>query len=253
MGGIKPDDLLFNRWGKFTIDAPSIQKRRGAIRGVSIRFNVWSGYGRKEYSLVNPPKGMKIVGRADEGMEGRDGVTIQWDVPRDAQEGKSYDITVNVKKYKTREKTITFPIKVPKTKPIQTKLVNNELIVTDKNSNLYGMKMRGHSGEDISKMRLRSVAYRDVWKKKIKKWLKNSTQNYYSFIVYNKPKQADIDLPFSKDIVTTFLRYRNIIGSFWTNIDRLYTKDKQGNLIPERNEYDNGGNKVYLLVIEKDK
>ena len=207
------EDIVLSRVPDFTLDAPRLQERRGAIRGVTIKFRVWSKQYGLKYALVNPPKGMKITGRADEGMTGRDGRTIQWDIPMDAQEGKIYDITVKATDFRVngKEKTITFPIKVPKTTPIQTTIVNNELTVTDKSSNLYGMKMKGHRGEDISELRLRSVEYRDVWKKRVENRLPEDVVKQTMFILDNMPKKLDMKMPTWMD---TYDKARILLVSF---------------------------------------
>jgi len=157
---------------------------------------------------------------------------------------KSIDITVEVTDDKKRKGSVTFPIKVPKTKAIQTEIVNNELIVTDKDSTLYGMKMKGHSGEDISELKLRSVDYGDVWKKKKVEKLKK----YAAFIVYNKAPKIDFDFP----ELFSFYKYR--VGQLlndstaWDNINRGYYEDDNGQFtIPVYREHDNGGNKVYFI------
>ena len=250
--GKDPEDIVINANKGIKLDIPPLQERRGAIRGVTIHFNVFSDTWGVKYTLIDPPEGMKVRGRADTSgaFTTSDGIEIKWDVPMDAEEGKIYDITVRVAGSDGEKGEITFPIKVPKTKAIQTKLVNNELIVTDKSSNLYGMKMKGHSGENISELRLRSVEYGDVWKKKRVEKLKK----YAAFIVYNKPPKVDFDFP----ELFSFYKYVPPIYTLgftvWDNINRGYYEDDNGQFtIPVYREHDNGGNKVYFIYQSKKK
>ncbi len=129
------------------------------------------------------------------GKKGQSAILIKWDIPMDAIEGKLYDITVQGIDEFGQIEEITFPIKVPKTKPIQTKIKNNELIVTDKNSTLYGMKMKGHSGEDISAVKLRSVEYRNVWRKRARPLDSSKEIERIVYIVDNVPNQFDMKFP----------------------------------------------------------
>jgi len=188
---------------KFSIMKPHSYKTKGAIRGISISFLVVSKERSAKYNLVSPPKGMKIIKHIigescltpylGKGMSS--GVVVKWDVPMDAEEGKSYNITVQGINKEGDVAEVTFPIKVPKTKPIQTTLVNNELTVTDKNSPLYGMKMKGHSGEDISELKLRSVEYGDVWRKKVKKKSPEDVVERIVFAIDNMPEALDVKMP----------------------------------------------------------
>ena len=190
------------------------------------------------------------------------GVVVKWDVPMDAQEGKIYNITVKGIDKKGDTAKTTFSIKVPKTKPIQTTLKNNELIVTDKSSPLFGMKMKGHSGEDVSNVRLRSVEYGDVWKARGK-------GKHTVFVIYNKPPKLNIDLPDDlKNGLSKFMGSESVFFSsdFWESIAPTFLIDandawdsktgryiikKNIKRISQRNEYDDGGNKVYLLRGER--
>lgn len=234
---------------------PPLEQRKGAIRGVPIRFRVLSKQIDLEYELINPPKGMMILGRSDLGeweIGKTDGVDVLWNVPMDIEE-KIYTINMKATDFARNEGTLSFDIKVPKTTIISTKIENNELIVIDKNSNLYGMKMKGHNGEDVSQIKLRSVNYTDVWKYIPKDWQKGKQLEYIVFIIDNKPPQLDIDL--SDDIYIGFYRYQgDQFHTFnaWNNIARGYTRNTDGTFTPFRNEYDNGGNKVYLVVIEQE-
>lgn len=180
------------------------------------------------------------------------GVNLQWDVPMDIEEGKLYPITVEAEDNNREKAQVKFEIYVPRTTIIPTQIINNELIVTDKSSPLYGMKMKGHNGEDISQMKLRSVKYEDVWKHYPSQWEVNKKLMYTAFIIENKPPELDIDL--SDDLYIGFYRYseEQFVGAnSWTDISRLYTRNPDGTYTPSRNEYDNGGTKVYLMVIEK--
>lgn len=250
-----PKDITLKRKPELILDAPSLQSSKGAVRGVSIKFRVTTGnqYWSK-VTLVNPPKGMRAVGNVFVENTELYGINVQWDVPMDEVEGKIYTITAKATDPKGREKTITFPIKVPKTTPIQTTLKNNELIVTDKSSPLYGMKMKGHSGEDISNVKLRSVDYGDIQEHPANQYEINYKLKYTVFIIDNKPPQLDIDLP---DILY-FGFYKYIVGDVvytgdpWKDVAREYDIHADGSYIlsPRRNEHDDGGTKVYLLVIE---
>lgn len=120
---------------------------------------------------------------------------VQWDIPIDAIEGKTYKITMRAINPDGYIATLTFPIKIPRTKLIKTKVVNNELIVTDKNSTLYGMKMKRHKGEDISKLKIRTVHYRDVWKKNVKYRAANDRVEKLVFIIDNMPNKLNIKTP----------------------------------------------------------
>jgi hypothetical protein len=223
--GNKPKDIIVIP-SDIRLIAPTIQQRRGAIRGVSITFQVLTKNPSVKYTLIDPPKGMKIIGTSDFGHDfTRMGKDIEWNVPMDAIEGKFYDITVRATDVDGSIKDITFPIKVPTTKPIQTQIINNELIVTDKNSNLYGMKMKGHSGEDISELRLRSVEYEDVWKKRVENRLPEDVVKQTIFILDNMPEALNIKMPEWMDTLekvktmrVLFLQYSgsSIYFDIWT-------------------------------------
>ena len=256
--GKNPEDIVLKKT-KVQLIEPPIEQRRGAIRGVTIRFQVSSKESVLKYELIDPPKGMKIIGDSNFGYDfSMHGTDIEWRVPMDAQEGKTYHIKVKGIDFEGHSQTITFPIKVPKTKPIQTTLKNNELIVTDKSSPLFGMKMKGHSGEDVSALRLRSVEYGDVWRARGK-------GKHTVFVIYNKPPKLDIDLPGdlknglskfrgAKLALFDFDFWEGIAPSFlidakdaWDSKIGRYIIKKNIKRIPQRNEYDDGGNKVYLL------
>lgn len=250
-----PKDITLIRKPAMILDVSSLQSRKGAIRGVPIKFRITTGeqYWSKVI-LIKPPKGMRVVGRVSIENTELYGINVQWDVPMDAMEGEIYNITAKATDPSGREKTITFPIKVPITTSVPTKLVNNELIVTDKKSLLYGMKMKGHNGEDISTIKLRYVAYDDIQEHPSNQYEVNHKLKYTAFIIDNKPPQLDIDLP---DILY-FGFYRYIVGDVmytgdpWKDVAREYDIHADGSYVlsPRRNEHDNGGNKVYLLVVE---
>jgi len=199
--GENPKDIVVTP-SELKLIAPPITAIRGAIRGVTIQFRVTSKNMNLKYKLINPPAGMEIIGRSDLGefaIGYIDGVDIKWNVPMDIEE-KTYTITTEATDIDGSTVEVSFDIKVPKTNLIETKIVNNELIVTDKNSNLYGMKMKGHSGEDISELRLRSVAYEDVWKHYTKALDVNKDIEHIVFIIDNMPKFTDIKFPSYMDV-----------------------------------------------------
>ncbi|SFV71068.1 hypothetical protein MNB_SV-13-1837 [hydrothermal vent metagenome] len=126
-----------------TFIKPSKEERKGAIRGVSINFLLVSTElnDNYKYNIISPPKGMKIINKLRQGNgclnnytgdKGKSALYIQWEIPMDIEEGKIYKITVKGIDKEGYVEEISFPIEVPKTKPIQTKIINNELIVTDK-------------------------------------------------------------------------------------------------------------------------
>lgn len=252
--GKNPVDIHINREASLAkLIAPSLQERRGAIRGVAIKFRVTSVTPGLEYSLVNPPEGMKIIGQTSIENTEIYGIDVLWNVPMDAEEGKIHMIQAKAKDKKGRKSTIAFEIKIPHTRFISTEIMNNELMVTDKNSMLYGIKMKGHNGEDISTLRLRSVDYKDVWKHYPSQFEVDKKLTYVTFIIENKPAKLDIDL--SDDLYIGFYRYFEgyMIGSnAWEDISRAYKLNTDGTYSPVRNEYDNGGIKVYLIVIEQE-
>lgn len=190
------EPIIINTEEELEITPPTITQTRGAIRGVRIRFEITQGDKTNQtISLVNPPQGMKILKEIQSEGIPPFGIVVQWDVPMDAIEGQEYNITAKAIHTKGKEKTITFPVKVPKTTPIQTEIINNELIVTQKDSPLFGMKMKGHKGEDISDMKLRSVGYEDVWKKYAKPLDATKPIVYTVFVIDHMPEKTDIKFP----------------------------------------------------------
>jgi hypothetical protein len=249
---VNPEDIVIDKEQNIELIEPSLKSRRGAIRGVTIGFRVLSKELGMRYELINPPKGMKILGQSDLGegeIDKIDGVNIEWNVPMKIEE-KIYTITMQAIDVEGNKAKISFPIKVPKTKPIQTELINNEWIVTDKTSHLYGMKMKGYNGKDISNLKLRSVEYRDIWKKNSKWEREGKNVIYNSFIVYDKAPKVIFELPKKN---TPFYKYSKRGQSrFWRNINRGYLEDSNGTFTtPVFNEYDNGGNIVYLYYFLK--
>ncbi len=268
--GIDPKDIVLTPHTSIEFIEPPLRKRKGAIRGVRVQMLLYAKSGdvkNEAFKLIDPPKGMSLelphmhVINEFNDMS-RSATSIVWDVPMDAIEGKSYDITVEASDSKGKKGRITFPIKVPKTKPIQTTLINNELTVTDKSSNLYGMKMKGHSGEDISELRLRSVEYGDVWKKRVKKKSPEDVVERTVFVMDNMPEALDVKMPewmdsFEKRKLfgTTFLQYSEggiLLGDFW---DRAYRagynyEETKGLVVPSRHSRLNSS-KVFILIIKK--
>ena len=215
--GMKIEDIVVKPLSKVELIEPSMRELRGAIRGVPIRFNVKSKQLGLIYTLIDPPRGMKIEKRMMQrgGHFGpmhvdMDGVDVLWEVPIDMEE-KTYTITMKAKNDIGEETEISFPIKVPKTIPIQTEIINNELIVIDKNSLLYGMKMKGHNGEDISNLKLRSVDYEDVWKHNEIALDKNKKIEHIVFVVDNMPENLDIKFP---EYMDTFEKRINLGTGF---------------------------------------
>lgn len=257
--GYNPDDIVIHQNNKIKLIEPPLQQRRGAIRGVSIYFRVLSKKIDLKYELIDPPNGMMIVRRSDlgEDMIGIiDGVDILWDVPMDMEE-KIHTITLKATDFKGNKGQVNFLIKVPKTTIIPTKIVNNELIVIDKNSNLYGMKLKGHNGEDISNMQLRSVEYADVWKRKVKNKVPADSVERTVFMIDNMPLELDVKFP---DYIDSYEERRNLglefqkysepifIGrDFWDEVsyEEYEYKGTKGFTIP----YKRHG--VYILEFQK--
>lgn len=257
--GYNPDDIVIHQNNKIKLIEPPLQQRRGAIRGVSIYFRVLSKKIDLKYELIDPPNGMMIVRRSDlgEDMIGIiDGVDILWDVPMDMEEN-IHTITMKATDFKGNKGQVNFLIKVPKTTIIPTKIVNNELIVIDKNSNLYGMKLKGHNGEDISNMQLRSVEYADVWKRKIKNKVPEDSVERTVFMIDNMPLELDVKFP---DYIDSYEERRNLglefqkysepifIGrDFWDEVsyEEYEYKGTKGFTIP----YKRHG--VYILEFQK--
>lgn len=245
-----PQDIEIDRKPELVLNAPRLVERKGAVRGASIKFRVTATRRHLKYRLINFPKGVKLI--KDPATHLPTGVNLQWDVPMDMEEGKLYPITVEAEDRDGNKAQVNFQIKVPNTTIIPTQIINNELIVVDKSSPLYGMKMKGHNVEDVSYMKLRSVKYEDLWKHYPSQYEANKKLMYTAFIVENKPPELDIDL--SDDLYIGFYRYseEQFVGSnSWKDISRTYTRNPDGTHPPSRNEYDNGGTKVYLVVTEK--
>jgi len=225
--------------------------------------------GVKTFKLIDPPKGMHLkrppLHTINEFNDlSRSATKIVWDVPMDMEE-KTYNITVEAIDTEGKKGRFTFPIKVPKTKPIQTILVNNELTVTDKNSPLYGMKMKGHSGEDVSNVKLRSVEYGDVWKKRVKKKSPEDVIERIVFVIDNMPEALDVKAPnlfdTNKKWIATgakiYKYYPNIIGDVWNDNRRVYSGAVKYDgissyVIPYNTVGDtNIGSKVYMFILRK--
>ncbi len=266
--GVDPEDVTIHPTEAFTIFPPTLKERKGAIRGVRIAMRIVATQLDLEFTLAEKPKGMHFerchmhTEMNLAGYEGKSCRLLVWDIPMDIEENRRYKVTIEATNPDKHKERTTFYIKVPKTFPIQTKLVNNELIVTDKRSPLYGMKLKGHNKEDVSKVRLRGVRYEDVWKAKGK-------GVHTVFVIYNKPPKLDIDLP--GDLKNGLYRFAGSwslfsSGEAWKSIAPSYLIDakdawdektgryvipKNAKKILQRNEYDNGGNRIYLLYGEK--
>jgi len=262
--GKDPQDIRVVPNTKIELITPPIEQRRGALRGVHINMllQAYATWG-VEFRLVNPPKGMYLSdGEYSHILDQEEMLTkrpkiIEWNVPMDAIEGKTYDITVEVTDAKKRKGSLIFPIKVPKTTPIQTQIVNNELTVTDKKSNLYGMKMKGHSGEDIFELKLRAVDYGDVWRKN-----GVGTKTVMVFVLDNMPEALDVKFPEyidnykkRKSMGVDFLQYAAMgmaDGDFWDRAYRAgYSYDgTKGLVIPSLHTRLHTSN-IFILITNK--
>ena len=264
--GIDPKDIIITPHTSIEFIEPPLRKRKGAIRGVTVKILLYAKVGDvKTFRLIDPPKGVRLENPPLHTINefndmSRSATTIVWDVPMDIEE-KSYDITIEAVDTEGKKGRITFPIKVPKTTPIQTTLKNNELTVTDKSSPLFGMKMKGHSGEDVSNVRLRSVDYGDVWKARGK-------GKHTVFVIYNKPPKLNIDLPGDlKNGLSKSMGSESVFFSSdaWKTLspecvatEQWDGKSKFGEWFEshckmQRNSdmYDNGGNIIYMLYTDK--
>ena len=129
------------------------------------------------------------------------------------------------------------------------------------------MKMKGHSGEDISELRLRSVAYEDVWKKKIIPLDKNKDIEQIVYIIDNVPNQLDIKYPnymssFEEDrikkgiSINQYLDGRCILNDCWGwmyGTDFLY-ENTDGVTIPKiygYGSYETKGSKLFIITINE--
>jgi len=194
--GLKLDDIIVHKESLPKLIPPTVSQLRGALPGVTIKFRVTSKDIGLKYSLVNPPEGVKIVGKSDFGENQEvdlEGVDIEWKVPLDIEE-KRHLITIQAEDIEGKVGEMEFEINVPKTTLIQTEVINNELIVTDTTSRLYGMKMKGHNGEDISAMQLKSVDYKQLWRKSVKTD-PGDVVEYIPFVIENIPAKIDIKFP----------------------------------------------------------
>ena len=262
LNGKTSEELIIHKEPELILYQPIISQLRGALPGVTIMFRVESNRSVHDYSLINPPKGMKIIERyypdTVKTPNELSGVDIEWKVPADMSAGIQ-NITVSAKDADGKEGSVTFGIEVPKTRPIQTELKNNELIVTDPNSLLYGMKMKGHNGEDISNMELRSVDYKQLWRKRIKLGADDVPQ-YVPFVMYNMPEKLDVKFPEyldsvekAKNLNALFIRYPektfSLTGdSYWKGAFNFYSyENTNGSII--LNEADNAN--IFLIIIGK--
>lgn len=261
---VNPKDIVVTPHASIELIEPPLRKRKGAIRGVRVQMLLYAKSGSVHaFRLVNPPKGMRLAPPPMHTINEfndltRSATAIVWDVPMDIEE-KTYNITVEAIGKEGKKGTITFPIKVPKTNPIQTEITNNELIVTDIASNLYGMKMKGHHGEDISQMKLRSVAYEYVWKKRVKNKQPRDVVKHIVFILDNMPEALDVKMPEWMDstekvlnIGARFLKNNenSLFGSFWKGAVEEWNESK-GPLIRLYKNETLRISKVFLISIEK--
>lgn len=260
------EPIIIKREEELEITPPTIQQTRGAIRGVRIRFEITQGDKiNQTISLVNPPQGMKILREIQSEGIPPFGMVVQWDVPMDAIEGQEYNITAKAIHAKGKEKTITFPIKVPKTTPIQTEIINNELTVTQKDSPLFGMKMKGHKGEDISGMKLRSVGYGDVWIKRMENKAPEDVIEHSVFIVDNMPESLDVKMPEYMDSVEEavlldveiykYIDRINLGSGFWDYATMTgYEYENTNGLVlfhKPKGKYSSDGSNIFMIVISK--
>jgi len=256
-----PEDILVKYVTKKPrLTAPSLIERRGAIRGVSIKFRVTAQEKHLKYSLINPPAGMKII--KDPIFHLPTGVTVQWDVPMDGEEGKIYTISMKAEDGEYASE-ISFPIKVPKTRKIATKIENGELTITEQNSPLFGMKFKGHDGEDISDLKLRRVDVGDVWKKHIKKESLDDVVEKIVFIIDNIKAPLDMKFPKYLDnyekriqIGSQFFGYSEQVylgSTLWDSSSRdsyKYEGTKIGLVLPSI-ELDFNSSKVFMFINTK--
>lgn len=254
---------------RFNIEELPLKARKGAIRGIRLSFLIVSTEPLVEHRLISPPKGMKIIKQVQGGEscfpphvdEGKTGALVQWDIPMDIEE-KEYSVTVKAINKQGYMYQRTFSIKVPKTKPIQTKVENNELIVFDKNYALHGMKMKGHNGEDISNVKLRSVDYGDVWKLRVKNKKKGDIVQRVVYVIDNMPDAVDLKFPEydntlekAKELGASLFRYKaNYFGEDWIHADRntYQYEGTDGVTIPymgHSQEYK--GSRVFLDIVRK--
>ena len=252
------------------LKAPPKRHTKGAIRGVRISFIVYANMPNSHFELVSPPKGMRIKQtiRGESCLTppllwGESGAWIVWDVPMDAKEGKVYTVTVKASDPNGNSKTLTFPVKVPKTIPIQTELRSNELIVTDKDSPLYGMKLKGHNGEDVSKVRLRSVRYEDVWRKRVKRESAQDKVEHIVFVIDNMPEALDVKMPEWMGSIEKVLKigarfvknneYSAILsGDFWEGAVERWDESSGSLVVTFKNEnFPEKTTKIFMIVIEK--
>ena len=266
--GIDPKDIVVTPHTSIELIAPALRQRKGAIRGVRIEMILTAKSGNlKDFHLVNPPKGMRLahppLHTIDEFEEmSKSAKAIIWDIPMDIEEDKTYNITAEVTDGEGKKGSVTFPIKVPKTTPIQTEVKNNELIVTDQNSPLYGMKLKVHDGGDISNVKLRSVDYGDVWKLQVKNKKEGDIVQRVVYVIDNMPDAVDLKFPEydntlekAKELGASLFRYKsNYFGEDWIHADRntYQYEGTDGVTIPYMGysqEY--SGSRVFLDIVRK--
>lgn len=269
-----PKDIVGTPHTSIELIAPRLRERKGAIRGVRIEMlliaksgNVKEFLNVKDFLLVNPPKGMHLAppplhSIPEDECWIKSAISIIWDIPMDIEEEKIYNITAEVIDRKDKMGSVTFPIKILKTTPMQTEVINNELIVTDKNSPLYGMKLKVHDGGDISNVKLRSVEYGDVWKLRVKNKKKGDIVQRVVYVIDNMPDAVDLKFPEydntlekAKELGASLFRYKaNYFGEDWIHADRntYQYEGTDGVTIPymgHSQEYK--GSRVFLDIVRK--
>ncbi len=266
--GIDPKDIVVTPHTSIELIVPALRQRKGAIRGVRIEMILTAKSGNvKDFRLVNPPKGMHLavppLHSIDEFEEmSKSAKSIIWDIPMDIEEDKTYNITAEVTDEEGKKGSVTFPVKVLKTTPIQTEVKNNELIVTDKNSPLYSMKLKVHNGGDISNVKLRSVEYGDVWRLPVKNKKEGDVVQRVVYVMDNMPDAVDLKFPEydntlekAKELGASLFRYTsNSFGDYWIHADRnaYQYEGTDGVTIPHmRYAKEYSGSRVFLDIVRK--
>ena len=127
------------------------------------------------------------------------------------------------------------------------------------------MKMKGHSGEDISELRLRSVAYEDVWKKKVKKKNPEDIVERTVFVIDNMPEKLDMKFPEyinnylkRRELGVEFRKYSESIFMYIDSWEQGYSdgyeyEETNGLTLQHKRHgvYGSDGSKVYILIFTK--
>jgi hypothetical protein len=122
------------------------------------------------------------------------------------------------------------------------------------------MKLKVHEGSqgDISKVRLRSVAYEDVWKHYSKRLDASKPVEHVVFVIDNMPERVDVKPPHWMDKASKRIklnlrtrRYRNnAIGSYYwgnQNIGIYDYEDAEGYIYSRNNDTTS---QVFILVYQ---